>query len=196
MKKLSQLVVNKSDAARRRLSDSYAWHKMIWKSFPDHNKEKRHFLYRIDDAGRYFRILMLSAVSPVSTDLGQWNSKSIAPSFLSHDIYRFQVKANPTMRRFSDRRRLGIYSEEKLHQWMMGKAGQNGFTLLDQALIIGSPTDETFVRNRIRGKHVAVDFQGTLQVTDKTDFKQGFENGIGSAKSFGYGMLMLQPIQI
>ncbi len=190
---LSQLFINKSDAARKRLSDAYAWHKMLWKSFPGRDGQNRHFLYRIDDAGHHFKLLMLSETLPAAIDFRQWHSKTIPPSFLTHQFYRFQIKANPTMRRSSDRRRLGIYSEKKLHQWMMNKAGQNGFAIDEQSLIIGSPMDEVFIRNRVRGKHVSVEFTGMLQVTDKIKFKHAFENGMGSAKSFGYGMLMLQP---
>lgn len=191
---LSQVVVNKSDAARHCLCDAYAWHKLLWKSFPDRDRQDRHFLFRIDDAGRDFRILLLSGSLPEATMLGPWSSKSIRPSFLDHDAYQFQLKANPTMRRSSDRRRLGIYDEERLRQWMANKAVKSGFAVQGNSLLVGSPVDETFVRNQKRGKHVCVDFQGVLQVKDRPVFKQVFESGIGSAKSFGYGMLMLQPI--
>lgn len=191
---LSQLLVNKTDAARRRLSDAYAWHQVIWKSFPDQDGEPRRFLFRTDDAGRHFRLLVLSKIPPENIELGHWHSKTVSPSFLSHPFYRFEIKANPTMRRSSDRRRLGIYSEEKLHQWIENKAEQNGFNIEPRSLTIGSPIDEIFVRNKIRGKHVSVDFQGILQVTDRCKFQSAFQNGIGSAKSFGYGMLMLQPM--
>lgn len=191
---LSQLLVNKTDAARGRLSDAYAWHQTIWKSFPDRDGERRRFLFRVDDVGRHFRLLLLSEFPPEGIALGQWHSKTVAPSFLTHRFYRFQIKANPTMRRASDRRRIGIYSEEKLNQWIENKARQNGFEIETNTLIIGAPLDEVFVRNRVRGKHVSVDFQGVLQVTENEKIKFAFENGIGSAKSFGYGMLMLQPI--
>ena len=191
---LSQLLVNKTDAARRRLSDAYAWHQILWKSFPDQDGVPRQFLFRIDDDGPHFKLLMLSKTAPSTIEVGAWHSKTVSPSFLSHRFYRFQIRANPTMRRSSDRRRLGIYSEEKLHQWIEKKAEQNGFKIEPHSLDIGSPMDEVFVRNRVRGKHVSVDFQGALQVTDREKFKLAFENGIGSAKSFGYGMLMLQPM--
>ncbi len=191
---LSQLYVNKTDSARKRISDSYGWHQFIWKSFPNSDGQSRFFLYRIDDAGTQFRLLLLSKTSPAPGDFGDWQSKTISTSFLTNQFYRFQLKANPTMRRVSDRRRLGIYSEDKLRQWLENKAEQSGFRIALPSLIIGAPTDEAFVRNRVRGKHVSVDFQGMLEVNDRDAFKTAFENGVGSAKSFGYGMLMLQPV--
>ena len=193
---LSQLFINKTDAARRRISDAYAWHQVIWKNLENCDGKPRSFLFRIDDAGARFRLLLLSETKPSSGDFGNWQVKSVSAEFLGHPYYRFQIKANPTMRRASDRRRIGIYSEDRLREWIEKKAGQNGFNIEPHSLNIGSPMDEIFVRNRTRGKHVSVDFQGALTVIDPQAFCTAFEKGIGSAKSFGYGMLMLQPVNV
>jgi len=190
---LSQLFINKTDAARRRISDSYAWHQVIWKSFMNCDGKPRFFLFRIDDAGTQFKLLLLSKTKPSSDNFGNWQIKTVSPDFLGHQYYRFQIKANPTMRRASDRRRIGIYSEDRLREWIEKKAEKNGFKIEPNSLIIGTPMDEVFVRNRTRGKHISVDFQGALNVFDLEAFRTAFEKGIGSAKSFGYGMLMLQP---
>lgn len=190
---LSQLFINKTDAARKKISDAYAWHQVIWKNFMNCDGKPRSFLFRIDDAGVRFRLLLLSEIMPSSDEFGNWQVKTVSPGFLDHQCYRFQIKANPTMRRASDRRRIGIYSEDRLREWIGKKAEQNGFKIEPNSLIIGSPMDEVFVRNRTRGKHVSVDFQGNLSVFNPQTFRTAFNKGIGSAKSFGYGMLMLQP---
>lgn len=191
---LTQVIVNKTEAARKRFSDTYTWHKALWQSFPGKDRQARNFLFRIDDAGRNFKVLLLSNSEPTDPGWGNWHSKMINKSFLDYSAYRFQLKANPSMRRCADRRRIGIYGEEKLHSWITRKAEQNGFAIINNSLIIGNPIDVTFIRNKKRGKHVSVDFQGGLEVTDKTAFKEAFTKGIGSAKSFGYGMLTLQPL--
>ena len=64
----------------------------------------------------------------------------------------------------------------------------------DDLLDIGAPMDETFVKDGRRVKHVAVEFAGVLRVVDRERFAAAFYSGIGSAKGFGYGLLMLQPI--
>jgi CRISPR system Cascade subunit CasE len=51
-----------------------------------------------------------------------------------------------------------------------------------------------FVKQGHRGKHIGVDFQGVLRVTDRAAFHYAFETGIGPAKAFGFGLLMLQPV--
>ncbi|NLG15041.1 MAG: type I-E CRISPR-associated protein Cas6/Cse3/CasE, partial [Lentisphaerae bacterium] len=42
----------------------------------------------------------------------------------------------------------------------------------------------------------SVDASGILEVVERDSFTKGFSQGIGSAKGFGFGLLMLQPIQL
>ena len=191
---LSRITLGKSQAAQLNLSDAYAWHQKLWEAFPGHDGERREFLFRVDDAGRDFRVFLLSTPEPAPPSWGYWEPKKVAESFLAHDGYRFQLRANPTMRRSSDRRRLAIYSENGLRDWIQRKARQHGFQLQGETLLVGAPIDEFFVKKGRGGKHVSVDFQGALAVTDRDAFRDAFTNGIGSAKAFGFGLLMLQPI--
>lgn len=194
MKYLTQVFVGMSKAAQCRFTDCYAWHKALWTAFPGQPDASRRFLFRVDDLGTRFRVLLLSPQKPVPPVWGEWRTKPIAPDFLAHDVYRFQLKANPTMRRNSDRRRLAIYQEPRLREWIRRKAAENGFEIVKNSLVVGAPIDEFFVKDRKRGKHVSVDFQGALRVLDREAFRAAFNRGIGSAKSFGFGMLMLQPV--
>ena len=177
------------------MQDSYAWHQAIWEAFPGRDGEDRDFLFQLDVQGNRFRLYVLSPTAPAVPGWGEWQSKEIAPSFLEYERYRFQLKANPTMRRSSDKRRLGIYDEKRLRKWMTRKAQQNGFAVDETTLAVSSPMDERFSCDGRRGKHVAVDFQGILNVTDRDAFRIAFEKGIGSAKAFGFGLLILQPIK-
>jgi len=191
---LTRIRIGKSQAARAKLSDSYAWHTALWAAFPDRDGEPRDFLFRVDDQRTQFEALLLSKDEPVAPAWGFWETRPVASTFLEHDAYRFQLRANPTMRRNADRRRLGIYAEPRLREWMLRKGETSGFRIADGTLTIGAPVDETFVRNGRRGKHVSVDFAGLLQVLDRERFRGAFDNGIGSAKAFGFGMLMLATI--
>jgi CRISPR system Cascade subunit CasE len=194
MNYLARITVGKSQAAKLKMGDAYAWHRKLWDAFPDRDGMARDFLFRVDDAETDFKTFLLSATRPIEPTWGHWEVKSVSESFLTHECYRFQIKTNPTMRRNRDGRRLGIYAEGKLREWLHRKAEQNGFDVQDENLIVGAPIEETFLKKGMRGKHVAVDFQGTLRVVERTAFIQAFENGIGSAKAFGFGMLMLQSV--
>lgn len=194
MNYLSQTTIPYAVALNAKLIDGYAWHNAVWGSFPGKPDNNREFLFRVDKRQDWCRVLLLSMDEPSSTDILAWRIRKIASDFLEHDVYRFQLKANPTMRRSADRRRLAIYDDARLREWLDRKACDSGFEIDADSLDVGTPIDEAFVKNGRRGKHAAVDFSGVLHVTDRTLFSNAFHNGIGSAKGFGYGMLMLQPL--
>ena len=194
MRFLTRIQIGKTQAARAKLSDSYAWHTALWAAFPGRDAEVRDFLFRVNDNLTHFQALLLSLEEPVPPPWGFWETTEIARTFLDHKTYRFQLKANPTMRRNNDRRRLGIYTEPRLREWILRKAGENGFGIVDGTLVVGAPIDQSFVRNGRRGKHTGVDFSGVLAVTDCDGFRHAFANGIGSAKAFGFGLLTLAPV--
>ena len=194
MRYLSQALVPHAVALRAKLTDGYAWHRAIWGAFPGRPDDSRDFLFRTDlrDAG--FRVLLLSDHKPAPTETFVWQTKEVGDGFLAHAAYRFQLKVNPTMRRSEDRRRLAIYNEAELRAWLERKAETGGFSVDADTLEVGAPVDETFDKDGRRGKHAAVDFTGVMRVTDRDLFIQTFNTGIGSAKGFGYGLLMLKPI--
>lgn len=194
MRYLSQVVVPIAAALKAGLADGYAWHQAIWKAFPDRPDDARDFLFRVDRKDGGFRVLLLSEEKPRPETCFAWQTKEVSSSFLAHSAYHFQVRANPTMRRSADKRRLAIYDESRLREWLTRKAEASGFTVDPETLTVGAPLDETFSKDGKFGKHVAVDFEGVLQVTDRDRFIQTFNTGIGSAKGFGYGLLMLQPL--
>lgn len=195
MRFLSQAVVPIPAALRAGLTDGYKWHRAIWEAFPGRPEATREFLFRADRRGRDFRVLLLSPEAPASKGVFVWQTKQIADSFLAHEAYRFSLKANPTMRRKSDGRRLAIYDEPRLREWLTRKAAASGFAVESETLIVGAPIAEMFIKDGRAGKHVTVDFKGVLQVQDRDIFTRTFQTGIGSAKGFGYGLLMLQPIR-
>jgi len=177
------------------LTDGYQWHRQIWDSFPGRPESERDFLFRTDQFDKAFRVLLLSGDVPESTGHLLWQTKTVAESFLKYSHYRFQLKANPTFRRSADGRRLAIFDELQLKEWLDRKAVAGGFRVDPASLVVGAPQTEVFNKNGRRGTHVAVDFQGILQVHDLPIFTESFQHGIGSAKGFGYGLLMLEPVR-
>lgn len=201
MSYLSQIYIGKAEAARLRLADSYAWHQQLWRAFPGNDSEPRSFLFRVDDKHSAFRVLMLSGLEPSEQSWGAWEVRVVSDSFLAHSRYIFQVRANPTVKRavFDNRgafkkngRRTGIFNAEELRSWIDRKARQSGFDLIE--CTAGPAINSFFVKDGRRGKHVAVDFQGVLTVNDYSAFQKAFRNGIGPAKAFGFGLLMLRPV--
>ena len=197
MKYLSRISVDHQTAAQRRLQDSYAWHKALWKAFPE--IEQRSFLYRIEPRDAGFLLYLLSEQGPDAPEWGRWETKRIGDSFLEHAAYRFKLCANPTVKRTRDGRKNGtrtaIYGSDELADWLGRKAECGGFCVDSSTLQIGPPINQPFYKKGRRGNHKRVEFQGVLSVADREQFKQTFKTGIGSAKAFGFGLLVLQPIQ-
>ena len=196
---LTQILINKLDALH--LTDSYRWHQALWKAFPAPEGTSRPFLCRVDNYGQNYRVYLLSDRAPMVQSWGEWATREIAPNFLEYTHYRFDLRSNPTVKRVvrnesgerkKNGQRTAIYSLEQLSEWLQNKAQQHGFEILN--VEIGAPLTQHFRRKKRQGKHVCVDFRGTLQVKNRDRFKDAFQTGIGPAKAFGFGMLVLQPL--
>lgn len=210
---LSEIKMRDADAARFFSANPYDWHKVVWSFFP--GRADRDFLYRVDYTPRGIRLMLLSAVQPVIVHKGErycFRSREIPESFLTHTLYRFQVRVNPTRRIKIDARtgmqvekgiRVPITGERELLEWFERKGKAGGFSLpglrqaQDSAYYI-SVVQEARLNFHKKGygkaHHASVQFSGILRVEDADLFKKTFQHGIGSAKSFGFGLLMLQPL--
>lgn len=191
---LSRIVMPYESALQKGLRSSYDWHRWIWKSFPNDPDRKRDFLFRVDVQERQVRILLLSEDAPAAIENWMWETKGVSDEFISQSAYRFQVRVNPTFRRASDHRRIALYKESDIREWLKRKMSVIGAELVSAE--VDQPRDELFVKDGKRGKHVSVDVRGIISVHDQSLFRQGLLAGIGSAKGFGYGLLMLQPIHL
>lgn len=205
---LARIQIDYETAARCKLKDSYAWHQAIWKAFPDRKDKDRSFLFRVDAHNDGPEALLLARVKPARPDWCPdegWSVKTIKSEFFRHRFYRFDLRANATrkVKKLNGKgepskngRRAVISDENELRAWLERKAGQGGFQLADAPpLIIDPRADYRFRKGNTSGLHVGVRFRGALEVTDAQHFDAIFHSGIGSAKAFGFGMLLLQPIQ-
>lgn len=190
---LSRMIMPLELALQNGCRSCYDWHKFIWESLPERSEATRDFLFRVDVADRKVTVMLLSAVPPRVES--RFETKKVADTFLSHPAYRFKVRANPTFRRNSDKRRIAIYREDELDKWFRRKLDAIGCAIVGQ-LSIDHPHDEIFTKDGKRGKHVSVDAEGIIKVKDAAAFAEGFRKGVGSAKGFGFGLIMLQPVQI
>lgn len=203
MKKyLSRMEMPLAYAFQRHFNNPYRLHQWIWKSLPNDPDASRDFLYRTDVMDRVLRILLLSERQPGTTDGCEWQVKSVSDGFLAHDIYRFQVRVNPTFKKSypaadangkSVKRRLGIFNQEMCEEWFKHKFDSIGLKL--HSLELNAPQRETFSKGE--GKSVTLitcDAKGVFEVTDRDKFVNGFDSGIGSAKGFGLGLIMCEPI--
>jgi CRISPR system Cascade subunit CasE len=226
---LCRFHVDTRTAYRNKIWDNYAWHKRIWEDcFPSKPEAPRDFLLRIDSLEGAFRIWVLSLrppVEPAWCSHGRFELKEIAPSFLAHKYYLFDLKANPvktkvqrgpdgeTLYKANGKRKSGkrvpLIKQDELRAWLVrkGKARRRdqrtgldvpgGFRIVtDRPLEISPMQAFHFRKKKHSAYHGGVQFRGTLEVTDRVKFAETYRCGIGSGKSFGFGMLLLAPVNL
>jgi CRISPR system Cascade subunit CasE len=114
----------------------------------------------------------------------------------------FRLRANPTKRlgngaAHDTGKRVGIYDEALQLEWLQRKAEAGGFHIV-RAMV---SRDER-IRDEIHRDDqthdlelLSVQFDGLLRVLDQDMTRKTIENGIGSAKGFGFGLLSLARIK-
>jgi CRISPR system Cascade subunit CasE len=204
---LTQILVSYEDAARLlRIRDTYDWHQRVWQAFGGRDGAPRDFLTRVDRLEAGYRLLIVSATPPRQPDWCPthcFRSKTIPETFFARGRYRFSLLANPTRKvrvenpdgsRKKNGRRVPLSRREDLVAWLERKAADGGFRFDPAALRTIPRGREYFHKDGAHGLHSAVEFEGVLEVTDPARFRDTFRRGLGPAKAFGFGLLVLAPL--
>ncbi len=162
---------------------------------------------------------------PVWCPANCFQVREITPSFFSHQYYAFDVRVNPVkslvqrdengqpLLKENGKRKSGkrvpLIDPEELRTWLVRKgeircrdqaSGEDipgGFRLVaDQPLEIRPQQAIPFRKKGQRGWHGGIQFRGVLEVVDKEHFFRTYQAGIGSAKGFGFGLLLLAPVTL
>jgi CRISPR system Cascade subunit CasE len=204
---LTQILVSYEDAVRLlRIRDTYDWHQRVWQAFGGRDGQTRDFLIRVDRKEEAFRVLILSRSRPAKPDwcpTDCFGTKTVPDDYFARPCYRFSLLANPTKKirsnhageRTKNGRRVPVTQREELIGWLTRKAEAGGFAVNTDSLRTIPRGCEFFHKDgTARGTHTAVEFQGELTVTDPVQFRAVVATGIGSAKAFGFGLLVIAPI--
>jgi CRISPR system Cascade subunit CasE len=212
---LTQILVPYELAVRQlRIRDTYDWHQRVWQAFGGRDGAPREFLTRVDQIDDVYRLLVVSQSLPSKPDwcpTDCFQTKPMPDAFFTHTGYRFSLLANPTkkivdpskakvirpdgrLERNKNSKRVPLIRREDLLAWLGRKAEAGGFAVQLDAVRTIPRGREYFFKPGARGVHYATEFQGALQVTDAARFRETFARGIGSAKAFGFGLLVLAPL--
>ncbi|NVN90375.1 MAG: type I-E CRISPR-associated protein Cas6/Cse3/CasE [Desulfuromonadales bacterium] len=108
-------------------------------------------------------------------------------------------------------KRIPLVKPDELRSWLIRKGevrcrdeetGQNipgGFQIIEKKekpLEIRPMVENHFRKKEHSAYHGGVQFRGILEVTDREHFIKSYQAGIGSAKGFGFGLLLLAPINL
>lgn len=191
-------------------SQAYVLHRRIWDFFPHSSNVERHFLYRIDNCGGIFRLLMSSPVEPsvpawLGGPLESFEETTLYP--VSSVVF-FSARINPTVKYYGKKqdvvmhwRKTGRTSlcskyarvEEALRWWLDIRGESRGFAVQQIANI------ENYHHQKIRKQGMRpmvqsiVDVSGYVKVTDPSAFSTMLKEGIGSSRAFGCGLMLVRP---
>ncbi|MBE0521677.1 MAG: type I-E CRISPR-associated protein Cas6/Cse3/CasE [Candidatus Methanoperedenaceae archaeon] len=203
------------------LGDTYQIHRVLWSLFADDPQRKRDFLYRYEKSENLPTFYCVAERIPEDMN-GVWNieSKHYEPILHVDQRLSFSLCANPIRTKRDDDKKQhrhdvvmnaknqlkqeGIprgkwQSEAEIVQkhgfeWLARKGEQYGFRVSEQEVRADGYHQERFYK--ARGKHIVnistIDFTGLLTVTDPERFKDALYGGIGPAKGFGCGLLMVR----
>lgn len=204
-------VRNVSRNARRLHPDQH--HRQIWKFFPDIPAGERPFIFRFDLEKGLPTFYIVSSCQPQPDHHWRLETKPYAPKLEPGDPLRFSLRINPTI--VVDHKRYEPVSQYKrnhpdwyqetthaqleqeiLGEWLTKNAERWGFQTDPRRLQILNYQKESFAKKRRNSHHrvqIAVaEVRGSLEVTDPERFKQYLFEGMGRAKGFGCGLMMVR----
>lgn len=191
----------------------YDLHRQLWRLFPGEEKETRSnneelrqgFLFRIEDnpTGRPARLLVQSRRAPEATSgIVLVGTREIQPQPVAGQRLAFLLTANPVKTitdaqreakpgKKSEKCRVPLIKEEEQREWIARKFADAGEIEATNVL----PHAPIYFRKGNRGgKLVSVTFEGVLRVSDPTRMTELIDNGIGHAKAFGCGLLLVRRL--
>ncbi len=173
------------------------------------------FLFRVDlQPGGRAVILVQSAIEP-DWDYAFHNAdhllaappetKMVEPRFEPGQHLRFRLLANPTKRLRKDSRdspgqavdekwvgkRVAVKSDG-FENWLSRRAQRAGFQVTQLACI---QPGYVYVNKGEPLRYRSAQYDGILEITDPERFRETIIRGIGPAKSFGFGLLSVAPVQ-
>jgi len=204
------------------LRGEYQAHHLVWSLFTDGPDRERDFLYRQEFSGSVPTFYAVSERKPVNRG-GMWmiESKEYAPVLSEGQRLEFVLQANPIRTKRDEkgghhrhdvvmdaktriqeegRPASEIPSQQEIVQvagfaWLATRGEKHGFSV--QAGEVRADGYRQMRFSKKKGQRPiqlsTIDYTGLLTVTDPEVFRQALFSGIGPAKGFGCGMLMVRP---
>jgi CRISPR system Cascade subunit CasE len=190
-----------------------ASHHLVWSLFSDSADRDRDFLWREHAPGEFY---LLSEREPIDRH-GLFDllpSKLYSPELQSGDQLRFELRANATVSRSTGLKTRGVRSDIVMHaihglrggaraearrtavqqvavEWFSKQGERHGFSV--HALDVRAYDVLEVARSGAAPATFGIlDLGGIVQVQDPARFGDVLSNGIGRAKAFGCGLMMVR----
>ncbi|MFO7971315.1 MAG: type I-E CRISPR-associated protein Cas6/Cse3/CasE [Desulfobacterales bacterium] len=203
--------------------NAYGIHQILWRLFPNAGEAKRDFLYRIESHNELPFFYMVSKRRPVSLGkLLKVETKPYTPQLYKGQRLTFSLKVNPVVtkkhpatgkrlrhdvimdakygltRPFSTNTELSTTELEYKEgiKWLADRSANLGFEFgFDMVQVFGYHQHVFKKKNQKNAiRFSTLDYYGELTVIEPDRFYQTLAKGIGPAKAFGCGLMLLRRI--
>ncbi len=198
------------------LGDAYSEHQLLWTLF-DKTQDERPFLFRHEAGGSLPCFYMVSELRPDEANPAlAVECKEYHPQLKRDDVLQFMLRANPVVsRRDSDgkQKRHDVVMDLKRQSsdadnqaskqtlireaglnWLQERSGDGGFEVHPEQTRVDGYQQLRFAKRK-NGKAIqlsTLDFSGLLSVVDPDRLTERLFQGLGPAKAFGCGLLMIR----
>jgi len=198
--------LSKVRLAAGKLNNAYEWHQALWTLFPHLERgTSAPFLYQMEQVDLRFgaSLLLHSSVEPVlSSDLAQVvATKPLKMTVHAGQRLGFRLLANPTKcitdqeakegKRNRGKCRVPLIKEADQVAWLQRRL-QGAANLEELRVQTQSPL--YFRKGGRAGKIVSTLFEGRFQVDQAHVLETLWRSGIGPAKAFGCGLLLIRRV--
>lgn len=189
---LSTEKISDREMCEKGLISDYDWHQYVWGWFNQKCEQNREFLFRVFDRNGYKQIISLSKEKPLNNN--EWLNIDLDKSFNTERVYDFNIKVNPIKQIKTEgvkrSKKVGLYKDDDIVEWVKQKGGKNGFQVMKFQILENKMnySKKKSCKIAIRG----ICLEGRLKITDVECFKKMYCDGLGSAKSFGYGLMLIK----
>jgi CRISPR-associated protein Cas6/Cse3/CasE subtype I-E len=197
-------------APRGTIKNAYGAHRLFWLAFPNHKEGTvQPFTFSEQNSSeRDQKVYLMQSQTPpdFSEVLGvQAETKKITIEVMTGDFLHFRLRGRPTksskpvgdgpIRTRGTRE--SISSRTGIEDWLGRQAEKSGFGV--RQLVFDTSEEKIKLQSKTRERSGASEtfnvtgsvFDGGMVVTNPDAFEAALFNGIGSGKSYGFGMLLV-----
>lgn len=203
-------------AARDMAHSPYGMHQWLWKFFEGDADAKRDFIFRRHDVDQLPRVYIVSARPPAGySDDWDIRTRPYAPALKTGQRLSFVLCANPVVSKtgsdgksrrhdvvmqakkdapLTDRVPAAQLVEQTCLAWLEARSAHAGFEL---AGATAGAYRQQQASKRNAGNPIrfsSVEFAGELVVSDSAAFQRMLFQGLGHAKAFGCGLMLVKAI--
>lgn len=199
----------------QRMGDAYREHQMLWQLFDPQPDAERDFLYRREIRRGRPSYFLLSHRPPVNP-LGLWQidpPKLFAPRLQTGQRLAFSLRVNPVVNHDGKRHDIVMHRKRQMgwnrmpsgerpplqhliHEtgsdWLQRRSERHGFEIEPDLLRVEGYLQHYSRRGRRNIRFSTLDFAGLLRVTKPDVFGEALSHGIGPAKAFGCGLMLIR----